>query len=143
MYKFVENKDKTWSGIGLTEEAGKYQGVVYEYGKVAIVENEEKTEASLQFEWDMLDSNGLPKESIKDDFFELAGKICRGLHPIDLGLIPSKFGGGEYDRRPVYQLRLRLKRLYRAVPCHVLGPLRTIAHIAWYNLCRSLFLHDK
>lgn len=79
MYKFVENKDKTWSGIGLTEEAGKYQGVVYEYGKVAIVENEEKTEASLQFEWDMLDSNGLPKESIKDDFFELAGKILEDI----------------------------------------------------------------
>ena len=79
MYKFVENKDKTWSGIGLTEEAGKYQGVVYEYGKVSIIENEEKTEASLQFEWDMLDSNGLPKESIKDDFFELAGKILEDI----------------------------------------------------------------
>lgn len=79
MYKFVENKDRKWQGIGLTEEAGKYQGVVYEYGKVAIVENEEKTEASLQFEWDMLDSNGLPKESIKDDFFELAGKILEDI----------------------------------------------------------------
>lgn len=79
MYKFVENKDRKWQGIGLTAEAGKYQGVVYEYGKVAIVENEEKTEASLQFEWDMLDSNGLPKESIKDDFFELAGKILEDI----------------------------------------------------------------
>ena len=28
MYKFVENKDKTWTGIGLTEEQEKYQGVV-------------------------------------------------------------------------------------------------------------------
>jgi hypothetical protein len=79
MYTFVENKDKTWTGIGLTEKAGKYQGVVYQYGKVSIVENEDKTEASLQFEWDMLDSNGLPKEMIGDDFFELAGKILEDL----------------------------------------------------------------
>ena len=79
MYTFVENKEKTWSGIGLTEKAGKYQGVVYEYGKVTIVENEDKTSASLQFEWNMLDSNGLPKEMIGDDFFELAGKILEDL----------------------------------------------------------------
>ena len=46
---------------------------------MSIIENEEKTEASLQFEWDMLDSNGLPKESIKDDFFELAGKILEDI----------------------------------------------------------------
>ena len=56
MYKFVENKDKTWTGIGLTEEAGKYQGVVYEYGKVSIIENEEKTSATLQFDFNVLDS---------------------------------------------------------------------------------------
>jgi len=74
-YTFVENKDKTWTGIGLTEKAGKYQGIVYKYGKVEVVENDEKTKASLQFEWDMLDSNGLPKEMINDDFFEMIGKI--------------------------------------------------------------------
>ena len=27
----------------------------------------------------MLDSNGLPKESIKEDFFELAGKILEDI----------------------------------------------------------------
>ena len=78
-YKFVENKKGNWTGIGLTEKAGKYQGVVYRYGKVSIVENEEKTEATLQFEWDMLDSNGLPKEMIGDDFFNLAGKILEDI----------------------------------------------------------------
>ena len=79
MYQFVDNKEKTWTAIGLTAKAGKYQGVVYKYGKVKVIENEEKTNASLQFEWDMLDSNGLPKESIKDDFFELAGKILQDI----------------------------------------------------------------
>jgi hypothetical protein len=79
MYKFVENKEKTWTGIGLTEQAGKYQGVVYRYGKVSVKENKEKTEASLQFEWDMLDSNGLPKEMIGDDFFKLIGDILQDI----------------------------------------------------------------
>ena len=79
MYTFVENKEKTWTGIGLTEKAGKYQGVVYKYGKVDVKEDEKNDTASLQFEWDMLDSNGLPKESIKDDFFELAGKILEDI----------------------------------------------------------------
>tara|TARA_B110000305_G_C18939335_1_gene403194 strand:- start:249 stop:539 length:291 start_codon:yes stop_codon:yes gene_type:complete len=79
MYKFLENKDKTWTGIGLTEEAGKYQGVVYRYGKVSVVENEEKTEASLQFEFDVLDSNGLPKEMFDDEFYSVIGKVLEAI----------------------------------------------------------------
>jgi len=79
MYKFVENKDRKWQGIGLTEEAGKYQGVVYEYGKVSIVENEEKTEASLQFDYNVLDSNSLDRKYFNDDFFQLLGDILQDL----------------------------------------------------------------
>jgi hypothetical protein len=79
MYKFVENKDKTWTGIGLTEEAGKYQGVVYRYGEVKVIENEEKTEASLQFEFDVLDSNGLPKEMFDDDFYKVIGDVLQDI----------------------------------------------------------------
>jgi hypothetical protein len=78
-YTFVENKDQKWQGIGLTAEAGKYQGVVYEYGKVAIVENEEKTEASLQFDFNVLDSNGLPKEMFDDEFYSVIGKVLEEL----------------------------------------------------------------
>ena len=79
MYTYVENKEKTWTGIGLTEKAGKYQGVVYKYGKVDIKEDEENDSATLQFEWDMLDSNGLPKEMIGDDFFNLIGDILQDI----------------------------------------------------------------
>jgi len=75
MYTYVENKDKTWTGIGLTEKAGKYQGVVYRYGEVKIVEDEKRENATLQFEWDVLDSNGLPKENMGEDFFQLIGDI--------------------------------------------------------------------
>ena len=78
-YTFVANKDRKWQGIGLTEKAGFYQGVVFEYGKVSIVENEEKTEASLQFDYNVLDSNSLDREYFNDDFFQLLGDILQDL----------------------------------------------------------------
>ena len=40
-FKYVENKDRQWTGIGLTKKAGKYEGVVYRYGKVSISEDKE------------------------------------------------------------------------------------------------------
>ncbi len=76
-FKYVENKDQKWTGIGLTEKAGKYQGVVYRYGKVDVSEDKKTGEATLHFEWDMLDSNDLPKDFFGDDFFELAGDILQ------------------------------------------------------------------
>ena len=72
-YKYVQNKNAKWQAIGLTEEAGFYQGVVYRYGKVTPVE--EKDRLRLQFDWEILDSNGLGKDYFKDDFFNLIGDI--------------------------------------------------------------------
>ena len=72
-YTFVENKGAKWQGIGLTKEAGFYQGVVYRYGKVTPIEENDKLR--LQFDWQILDSNGLGKEYFKNDFFNLIGDI--------------------------------------------------------------------
>ena len=72
-YKYVQNKDAKWQGIGLTENAGFYQGVVYRYGKVTPIEENDKLR--LNFEWQILDSNGLGKEHFKDEFFDLIGDI--------------------------------------------------------------------
>ena len=72
-YKLVQNKDAKWQGIGLTEEAGFYQGVVYKYGKVT--PHEEDGKLRLEFEWQILDSNGLSKEHFKDEFFDLIGDV--------------------------------------------------------------------
>ena len=75
-YTFVENKEKTWQAVGLTKDAGKYQGVVYKYGKVSFGEKEDKNgNLPLHFEWQVLDSNGLPKEMIDEDFFNLIGDV--------------------------------------------------------------------
>ena len=72
-YKYVQNKNAKWQAIGLTKEAGFYQGVVYRYGKVTPVE--EKDRLRLQSDWEILDSNGLGKDYFKDDFFNLIGDI--------------------------------------------------------------------
>ena len=72
-YTFVENKGAKWQGIGLTKDAGFYQGVVYRYGKVTPIEENDKLR--LQFDWEILDSNGLGKDYFKDEFFNLIGDI--------------------------------------------------------------------
>ena len=72
-YKLVQNKDAKWQGIGLTKEAGFYQGVVYRNGKVTPIEEDDRLR--LKFDWEILDSNGLGKEHFNDDFFNLIGDI--------------------------------------------------------------------
>ena len=72
-YKLVQYYVAKWQGIGLTKEAGFYQGVVYRYGKVTPIE--EKDQLRLKFDWQILDSNGLGKEHFNDDFFNLIGDI--------------------------------------------------------------------
>ena len=74
-YKLVQNKDAKWQGIGLTKEAGFYQGVVYRYGKVTPIENKKEDRLRLEFDWQILDSNGLAKEHFNEDFFNLIGDI--------------------------------------------------------------------
>jgi len=96
-YTYVENKDKSWTGIGLTEKAGMWQGVVYEYGKVSIEEDENNDKASLQFEWNLLDSNGLGKECFNDDFFNLIGDILSDL--IDSNIDEGNFTDANDDNR--------------------------------------------
>ena len=96
-YSYVENKDKSWTGIGLTEKAGMWQGVVYEYGKVSIIEDEKNDSASLQFEWNLLDSNGLGKECFGDDFFNLIGDILSDL--IDENINEGSFTDASDDDR--------------------------------------------
>ncbi len=94
-YTGVQNKDATWEGIGLTSKAGKYQGVVYRYGKVEFAK-EENADGSLNltFDWEMLDSNGLPNEFFEDDFKNLIGDILVSI--LDNQIEEGKLG---YDDR--------------------------------------------
>tara|TARA_B100002019_G_C20755171_1_gene350370 strand:- start:136 stop:447 length:312 start_codon:yes stop_codon:yes gene_type:complete len=82
-YKYVvkriegdEYVDHTF--IGLTPQAGRYQGVIYAYGKVYIPEEKQPNPDGtlpFKFEYDIIDSNGWSQEDFGEDFFELIGDI--------------------------------------------------------------------
>ena len=57
--------------IGINE--GKWQGVIYKYGKVKPIEKDGT--ATLQFEFDILENNGLPRDVFNEEFFTYIGDI--------------------------------------------------------------------
>jgi len=77
-YKYVTNNKEETQCIGLTQESGVYQGVIYKYGQVSIPDPEEmksKSDLPLSFHYDIVDNNSLPKEYFNEDFNNLIGDI--------------------------------------------------------------------
>ena len=63
--------------IGLTEDTN-YHGVIYKYGQVTIPDENkllDNEHLQLKFKYDILESNGIPKENFGDEFFKLIGDI--------------------------------------------------------------------
>ena len=74
VYVTTQSQDQTC--IGLTEKSGKYHGVVYKYGKVSFAkEEDENGNLPMQFQYDIVDNNGIPREQFDDEFFNLIGDI--------------------------------------------------------------------
>ena len=73
-YRYVTDKEDSWTAIAI--DGGKYNGVIYKYGKVTIAE-EENDEGNLpfRFEYDILDPYGLKQEDFDNEFFTLIGDI--------------------------------------------------------------------
>ena len=77
-YKWITNNSDETQCIGLTPETNTFQGVIYKYTKVSIPSPEEmkdKRDLPLRFEYDIVDSNSLPKEWFAEEFNTLAGDI--------------------------------------------------------------------
>ena len=73
-YQYIARKDDTWTSIGI--RGGKFDGVVYKYGKVIIPEEETpEGDLPLRFEYDILDPNGLSREQFNNEFFTILGDI--------------------------------------------------------------------
>ena len=63
--------------IGLTSETD-YHGVVYRYGQVTLPDEtklDENNNLNLQFKYDILENNGIPREKFGEEFFKLIGDI--------------------------------------------------------------------
>ena len=73
-YVFITNKNEEMQCIGIRK--GKFEGVVYKYGKVSLGEENEKGNLPFRFEYDILDNNMIPREEFNDEnFFKLIGDI--------------------------------------------------------------------
>ena len=73
-YTFVTDSKNPWTCIGI--KGGKFDGVVYKYGKVTLPEKEnEDGTLPFQFEYDIVDNYNVPKEEFNEEFFELIGDI--------------------------------------------------------------------
>ena len=73
-YVFITNKDENMQCIGIRK--GKFEGVVYKYGKVSLGEETKDGNLPFRFEFDILDNNMIPREEFDDDnFFKLLGDI--------------------------------------------------------------------
>ena len=73
-YVFITNKDENMQCIGIRK--GKFEGVVYKYGKIALGEETWDGNLPFRFEYDILDNNMIPREEFDDEnFFKLLGDI--------------------------------------------------------------------
>ena len=73
-YVFIKNKYQEMKCIGIRK--GKFEGVVYKYGKVSLGEETKDGNLPFRFEYDILDNNLIPREEFDDDnFFKLLGDI--------------------------------------------------------------------
>jgi len=73
-FVYVTTKEQDQTLIGIKE--GKFAGVVYKYGKVSFAkEEDEDGNLSMQFQYDIVDNNGIPREQFGEDFFTLIGDI--------------------------------------------------------------------
>ena len=73
-YVFITNKDEEMQCIGIRK--GKFEGVVYKYGKVSLGEENKDGNLPFKFEYDILDNNMIPREQFDDEnFFKLLGDI--------------------------------------------------------------------
>ena len=73
-YVFITNKNEEMQCIGIRK--GKFEGVVYKYGKVSLGEETKDGNLPFRFEYDILDNNMIPREEFDDDnFFKLLGDI--------------------------------------------------------------------
>ena len=73
-YSFVTKKDDDQTSIRI--ENGRFENVIYNYGKVTIPQNEnEDGTMPFRFEFNILDNAGIPRQEFDEEFFTIIGDI--------------------------------------------------------------------
>ena len=73
-YAYVSKIDDNWASICI--QGGKFDGVIYNYGKVSVSEKENQ-DGTLPFKFDysIIDNIGISREDFGEEFFVLIGDI--------------------------------------------------------------------
>tara|TARA_Y100000034_G_scaffold85519_1_gene102568 strand:+ start:1329 stop:1631 length:303 start_codon:yes stop_codon:yes gene_type:complete len=88
-YMFVSQAEAHWASICI--KGGKFNGVIYNYGKVSVPEKEnDDGTLPFRFEYDIIDNVGISREEFGEDFFTLIGDILVDI--IDEQLKGNKLG---------------------------------------------------
>ena len=75
-YTFVSRKDDKWASLLI--KSGKYEGIIYQYGKVSMAEKEDENgNMPLSFKYNIVDYNGHDEEDLESskDFKNALGDI--------------------------------------------------------------------
>ena len=72
-FAYVTTKEQDQTLIGIKE--GKFAGVIYKYGKVSFGEDNPNGTKPLQFQYEIVDNNGIQREQFDEEFFKLIGDI--------------------------------------------------------------------
>ena len=73
-YSYVSKVDDKWASVCI--KGGKFDGVIYNYGKVSVSEKENQ-DGTLPFKFDysIIDNIGISREDFGEEFFILIGDI--------------------------------------------------------------------
>ena len=75
-YRFVSREGDKWASVLI--DSGKYNGIIYQYGKVSVPEEEnEDGNMPLAFKYNVIDYNGYTEETLKEteEFVTVLGDI--------------------------------------------------------------------
>jgi hypothetical protein len=76
-YKLVDAPDNHW---GIQIEEGKYEGIIYRYGKVQFLGEDEEGNGIINFEYDVLESGLFTPEEIQgEEIDKIFGDILQEL----------------------------------------------------------------
>lgn len=82
--------------INLKLTSGIFEGVIYNYGKVAGEEDKEKGEFYLQFEYNIVDPNGIENLEINLDFKNHIGDVLSSIISKNAGTYEETVEETEY-----------------------------------------------
>lgn len=95
-YVFTPSEDSGNNLVNVTIETGDFSGVVYEYGKVAVEEDEKNDQAYLSFEFNIIDNNGIEGLDENLAFKNYIGDILNSILTKSIEVVDHDWDGTDY-----------------------------------------------